>query len=148
MENLIAIRVSGDAYAIRVSEISGLANDRKIVALPSAVPELLGVAGIRGGLVPVYSLAALLGYSTEADQGRWLALSGGEEPVGLAFSAFEGYVRVPQAQIYTADQKDAVRTHVKHVVRAAAMVRAVVSVPLIREMIQRLCGKESESKER
>jgi chemotaxis signal transduction protein len=141
VESLLSIRVSGDPYAIRVSEISGLANDRKVIALPSSLPELLGVAGIRGGLVSVYSLAALLGYSREADQPRWLVLCGAEESVGLAFSDFEGYLRVPLTQVYATDQRHAVRAHVKHVVRAADLVCAIVSIPDMVELIKRRCDK-------
>lgn len=147
-EDLLAIRVSRDAYAIKVSEISGLASSRKIVAFPSPIPELLGVAGIRGALVPVYSLAMLLGYNTDTERTRWLALCGIEDPIALAFDDFEGYVRVPLTQLYAAGQKDAVRIHVQQLVRAADMVRAVVSIPLISETIQRRCGNNSVSKER
>jgi chemotaxis signal transduction protein len=148
IENLLAIRVSGDAFAIRLSEISGLATDRKVVAFPSPIPELLGIAGIRGRLVPVYSLAALLGYSANADQGRWLALCGAEEPVGLAINDFEGYLRAPAAHFYTAEPKDAVSTHVTHLVRTSDVVRAVVNIPLLVEVIQRRCSDASDSKER
>jgi chemotaxis signal transduction protein len=147
-ESLLAIRVSRDAYAIRVSEISGLATDRKIVAFPSPISELLGVAGIRGALVPVYSLAGLLGYGAESGQVRWLALCGTEEPFALAFSDFEGYVRIPQAQLYAAEQKDVTRTHVTHVARAIDMIRSVVSIPLLRETIQGRCRNNSVPKER
>lgn len=136
VEGLLSIRVSGDPYAIRVSEISGLANDRKVVAFPSPVPELLGVAGIRGGLVSVYSLAALLGYSREAEQARWLVLCGAEESVGLAFSDFEGYLLVPLTQVYATGQRDAARAHVKHVLHVADLVCAVVSIPEILESIK------------
>jgi chemotaxis signal transduction protein len=148
MENLLAIRVCGDPYAIRISEISGLANDRKIVVLPSAVPELIGMAGIRGALIPVYSLAALLGYGAEAAPGRWLALCGAEEPVGLAFSHFENYVMVPRSQVYAGEQKDAAPAQVKYVAGTADVVRAVIRISLIREVIQQRCGKRSKSKER
>jgi chemotaxis signal transduction protein len=146
IENLLAIRVCGDAFAIRLSEISGLATDRKLVAFPSPIPELLGVAAIRGRLVPVYSLAALLGYNGHSSQGRWLMLCGTEEPVGLAINDFEGYVRVPLAQIYTAEQKDEASTHVRHVVRAADIVRGVVSIPLLIEVIQKRCRNASDPK--
>jgi chemotaxis signal transduction protein len=139
IENLLAIRVSGDAFAIRLSEISGLATDRKIVAFPSPIPELLGLAAVRGRLIPVYSLAALLGYSANTGQGRWLALCGTEEPVGLAINDLEGYLRVPFTRVYTAEQNDDVSAHVKHVVRAADMVRDIVSIPLLIEVIQRRC---------
>ncbi len=148
MENLLSIRVAGDAYAIRVAEISGVVNNRKTVGLPSRVPEVLGVAGIRGGLVPVYSLAALLGYSQDAGQARWLALCGSEEPVSLAFSEFEGYLCVPLTQLCAAEQKDAARAHVKHVLRAAGTVRAVVNIPYLLEMIRRRCNENRVSKER
>ncbi len=147
-EDLLAIRIARDAYAIRVNEISGLATDKKIVGFPSSVPELLGVAGIRGALVPVYSLAMLLGYNAETERTRWLALCGPEDPVALAFSDFEGYVRVSLTQLYAAEQKDMASTHVQHVVRATDMSRGVVSIPLIRKTIQRRCGNSGVSKER
>jgi purine-binding chemotaxis protein CheW len=148
IENLLAIRVCGDAFAIRLSEISGLATDRKIVALPSSIPELLGVAAIRGQLVPVYSLAALLGYSANADQGRWLALCGAQEPVGLAINDFEGYLPAPVSHIYAADKKKVVSAHVTHLMRTPDMVRAIVSIPLLVAVIQRRCRDASDSKER
>ena len=147
-ESLLAIRVSRDAYAIRVSEIAGLATDRKIAAFPSPIPELLGVAGIRGTLVPVYSLTGLLGYGAETGQVRWLVLCGSEEPFGLAFSDFEGYLRMPRTQLHQAEQRDVMRTHVTYVARAPDMVRAVVSIPLLRETIQERCRKNSVPKER
>ncbi len=147
-ESLLAIRVSRDAYAIRVSEISGLATDRKIVAFPSLIPELLGVAGIRGSLVPVYSLAGLLGYGGETGQVRWLVLCGTEEPFALAFNDFEGYLQMPRTLLHQAEQKDVTRTHVTHVARATDMVRAVVSIPLLRETIQERCRKNGVPKER
>ena len=147
LENLLAVRVSKDGYAIRVGEISGLVANRKIVELPSAVPGLLGVAGVRGVLVPAFSLAVLLGYSVESDEARWLALCGTEDCVALAFSGFEGYLRIPQAQVFRAQQSDMARTHVTHVARVPNMIRAVVSIPLVRATIQERC-QGSSSKER
>ena len=147
-ENLLAIRLFRDAYALRVGEISGLLTDRKIVALPTAIPELLGVAGIRGALVPVYSLAALLGYAVETEGTRWLALCGTEEPVALAFNDFEGYLSVARTQIYAAEHGDVTRACIEHLVRADGMVRALVSIPRLREAIQKRCGMNMGSKER
>jgi chemotaxis signal transduction protein len=102
LDSLIEIRISGDPYGLRVADIQEIAKDRKIVPLPSAVPHLIGLAGIRGGLVPIYSLAALLGYARGADAPRWLALCGREEPVGLAFDELDGYVRVTAGSAETA----------------------------------------------
>ncbi len=144
-EDLLAIRLAGNAYAIKVSEISGLANNRKTIALPSTIPELLGVAGIRGELVPVYSLAALMQVNRGPDEDRWLVLCGVEEPIGLAFTEFEGYLHVPLEDLYAASQENATRGHIKEVVRTPELVRSVLSIPLIVEMVRRRCGKDHTS---
>jgi len=126
---------------MRVSQITGLATDRKIIVLPSPVPELLGVAGIRGGLVPVYSLAALLGHSHEVNHPRWLALCGAEELVGLAFGDFEGYLKVSSSQIFVDSRNHAMREHVRDAVRTADVVREIVNIPSVVETIKRRCGQ-------
>ena len=144
-ENLLAIRLGGDLYAIRVNEIIGLAKDRKTIPLPGPIPELLGVAGIRGGLVSVYSLAALLGYGLNGNSGRWLALCGTEEPFGLAFSDFEGYIKVPFAQVYA--QNNVIREHVKDVARTEDSVRAIVNISSILDTLKKRCGTGRMPKE-
>lgn len=146
-ESLLAIRISGNAYAIKVSEIAGLATNRKIVPVPGPIPELLGLAGIRGTLVPVYSLDALLGYGSEAEQPGWLALCGTEDCFALAFHEFEGYLRIAQEELYPVEQKDALRTHVKEVARGPGAVRAVVSIALLRESIRERCRRNAVRKE-
>lgn len=147
-DNLLGMRISGDAYAIKVSEIAGLATGRKVVPVPGPIPELLGLAGIRGTLVPVYSLGALMGYGSHAEQPRWLALCGTEECFALAFHEFEGYLHIAQGELYPVERKDARRMHVKEVARALGTVRAVVSVGLLRESIQERCRRSSVPKER
>ena len=147
-DNLLAIRIAGDAYAIKVSEITGLATGRKVVPVPGPIPELLGLAGIRGTLVPVYSLSALLGYGSDGDLPRWLALCGTEECFALAFHEFEGYVRIARQELYLAEQKDAAPTHVKEIARGPLAVRAVVSIALLRESIQERCRRNGVPKER
>src|SRR6185295_4421011 len=85
VEDLLCVRIAGDRYAVRLSETSGIYVDRKIVGLPSPLPDLLGMAGFRGSVIPVFDLGALLGYDMTGDAGRWLLLVGTNEIVGLAF---------------------------------------------------------------
>ncbi len=135
LETLIAIRVAGDPYALRIGEINSLASDRKIVPLPSATPELLGAAGVRGAVVPVFSLAALLGYGLGLGSARWLALCGTDEPLALAFSDFEGCVQVVRDQL------------VNDVARTPELVRTVLSIPSLVEEIKERSGRRRASKE-
>src|ERR1039458_7695948 len=62
VEDLLAIRVAGNPYAIRLRDIAGIVAGRKVVPVPAVRLDLLGLAGIRGGVVPVFGLASILGY--------------------------------------------------------------------------------------
>ena len=147
-ESLLAIRVAGNAYAVRLSEISGLVNNRKTVPFPSPIPEFLGVAGIRGELVAVYSLAALLGCGLTGDTPRWLMICRPHDPVGLAFPEFESFLRISPSAIHPARRGEGLRDHVTEVVRASATVRAVLSIPSMLQAIKGRIGKGRPSKER
>jgi len=115
-ENLLAIRVGADGYALRIQDIGGLHLDKPIVALPTPIAELKGVAGFRGRVAPVYDLAGLLGHALQPAP-RWLVLTRGAEPVALAFAHFEGH--------FSIDALDLVRPAEAN--PAAASAQAVVS---------------------
>jgi chemotaxis signal transduction protein len=126
--------------------MSGLATDKKIVPLPSRRPELIGVVGIRGSLLPVYSLAALLGYRTHPVSSRWLALSRGGEPVGFAFEEFEGFVGVLKKDVHAAEEGNA-RRHVREVARVGNLTRPVVDISSALEVFKARAGETGPMKE-
>lgn len=96
--DLLAIRVSGEPYVLRASEISAVQADRVVTPVPSQNGELLGIIGMRGSIVAVYDLAALLGCPS-GDARRWFVVAKGT-PLAFAFDAFEGQVRVEQAETW------------------------------------------------
>jgi purine-binding chemotaxis protein CheW len=143
---LLAIGAGG-AYAIDLAEITGLQVDRRIVPAPGPVPEWLGLAGIRGELVPVYSLAMLLGHGQPSDaQVRWIALSGSRQRVGLAFETFDGHISLDPGQIAAANA-DAATEHVRAVARFEHASRPVVSIASVISSIMKRCSALSASKE-
>src|ERR1039458_9829099 len=52
----------GNPYAIRLRDIAGIVAGPKVAPVPAVTLDLLGLAGIRGGVVPVFGLASILGY--------------------------------------------------------------------------------------
>lgn len=130
-EDLLAIRVAGEPYALRLRDITGLLTTRKVVPVPAATPHLLGLAGVRGDLVPVFDLGALLGRGALAEPPRWLALCGVDDRIALAFAEFEGHLRVPQDALRPQDPRDAGPRHVEGVVRTDLGARPVVAVPQV-----------------
>jgi purine-binding chemotaxis protein CheW len=91
--DLLAIRCAGKAFAIRLAEIAGLFADKKITRVPGASASMLGIAGFRGAIVPVYDLQMLLG-EPAGKTARWL-VNAAAAPVAFAFEQFEGQLRVP-----------------------------------------------------
>jgi chemotaxis signal transduction protein len=138
-ENLLGLRAGGVSYAVRLGEIAGLLRGLTIVPVPGPLPELLGVAGLRGGVVPIYSLRVLLGYPAAAESPGWIALAGGDAGVGLGFDEFEGYLRVARSEI-AARGAEAARTHVGESVRVASALRGLVSVPSLVSAIRARVG--------
>ena len=90
--DFLAIRVAGDPYAVRLAEVASLQVDRRLVPVPSLLPELLGIAGFRGTLTPVYDLRALLGYSA-GDALKWLVVVHWPTPIAFAFDDFDAHLR-------------------------------------------------------
>lgn len=134
MQDLLVIRVGGDSYVVRLGQVVGLVPRQKIVALPSPVPELLGVAGLRGGVVPIYSLGALLGYRVGAETPPWTVLMG-PNLLGLAFDKFEGHLRVLPADVAT-EQRDGARPHVPEIARTAHRTFGVIDLLSVRRAVE------------
>ena len=149
-EDLLTIRVAGDPYAIRLTDIAEILTERRIVAVPSVTPDLLGLAGIHGGIVPVFGLSSILGYGPDPGQPRWMIICGAEEPIALAFSDFEGYLRLPASALHADENLGTTREHVKYVNQVASTpdgVRAVISIPLIMASIRNRISQHRPTKE-
>jgi chemotaxis signal transduction protein len=114
---LLAVVVGQDPHAMRLSEIAGLFVDRRITPVPGPLPELLGVAHVRGVLVPVYDLRLVLGYPAGPPP-RWLVVAAAR-PVALAFDQLDGHLVVSPDSI--ADEPGATSPD--------GQARAVVEVP-------------------
>jgi purine-binding chemotaxis protein CheW len=142
VEALLTLRVGGDAYAVKLADITGLVADRKIVSLPSAAPGFLGIAGLRGSMVPVWSLGALLGCGPTRQAPRWLILVGdgaSRQAVGLAFEQFDGHLTIPRSALSggLAGAQDATsRSYVEQSVRVAGAQRGVLSISSLTEAIR------------
>lgn len=132
LDDLLAIRVGERPLALRLSEVAGLFIDRTVTRLPTMVPELLGIMTVRGALVPVYDLAALLGWSTST-RPRWMVIAAGTR-VGLAFDQLEGHLRLPRQAITTHQDANASR-HVLEIAQLDDSTRPVISLPSVLDAI-------------
>lgn len=132
-DDLLALRVEADPFAVRLSEVAGLLVDRSVTSVPGAVREMLGVAGLRGTILPVYDLRALLGYSRSGVP-RWLLITAAPQ-IGLAFDEFDGLLRVPPEAIAAGPSVDARTPHVREVVQTERARRPVIHLASVLDAI-------------
>jgi len=84
MNAYVRFRVAGEAYAVSVSHVLEVANLGEVTPVPGARREVLGVRNLRGKILPVIDLAALLGTSRAAPPVRLLVAEADGRQAGLA----------------------------------------------------------------
>ena len=139
LENVLAIRVGADRYVLRLADVSGLYADKKVISLPSPVSELLGIAGFRGAVLPVYDLGMLLG-CLRAAAPRWLVVTDAA-PVGLAFEGFDGYLSVRREAIVPDLRAEASGPHVREILQTD-VARPIIHLPSVLETIRSRGGHD------
>lgn len=145
-EDLLGIRIGGDPYAIRLTEIAGLHADRTIVPAPSLAPELLGLAALRGQFIAIYDLGAFLGYRA-GNTSRWFMIARESKAVGLAFEVLEAHDRVPQISPAVTGT-ESMREHVRGSVRIGDAFRPIIHIASVVEAIAKRASAGKPHNER
>lgn len=142
VESLLGIRIGGNPYGLRLGELSGLFADKKITRLPSPVSELLGIAGFRGAVLPVYDLGMLLGCPRAAAP-RWMVVAAAAQ-IALAFEGSDGYLSAEGTVIVPEARTESRDWHVREILRAE-FARPIIYLPSILEAIGRLAGQNRQT---
>jgi purine-binding chemotaxis protein CheW len=143
-EALLAITVGGDPYLVRIGEIAGIHAGRRITPLPTGVAELCGLVGLRGTVLPVYDLGALLGYARAAAP-RWLIVLAAA-PVALAFDSFDGHVKQAGAAVLEAGAGD--DRPVREIAQSMNLVRPVLALSPVLDRLRRRASHAHRDTER
>jgi chemotaxis signal transduction protein len=134
MADLLAVRVGDDIVAIRLSEIAGLHVGKKVTRVPGGDPALLGIAGFRGTIQPVYCIATLLGRPAAVSP-RWLVIAAAA-PLALAFDGFERHLRVAVETIRSRDVNAKDQPYARTFVPIQEFVRPILHLPSILDEIR------------
>jgi chemotaxis signal transduction protein len=140
-EDLLAVRSAGRRYALRLAQTDGVFPERPLMPLPGPVSALLGLAGFRRTIVPVYDLGAVLGSPSQATP-RWLVLVAGAPPVAVAFDELDGHLRVPAEAVIPEAE---VRGCLSGLVRLPDGPRPIVDLGAVRATIQGMTGPPGRS---
>jgi len=126
LQDLLGITIAGVSYALDLTAVTSLHAGKPISRVPGARGGLLGIAGFRGMILPVYDLAALLDLPA-VEKPRWLAVVG-EAGVAVAFEKFDGHLRVEDGAVVPNDVGEGARRHVRHLLQEPRGIRAVINL--------------------
>lgn len=86
--NRLLFHLGSRSLSLPLEQVSEVLRSRAITPLPGSPPELLGLAGLRGSLLPVYRLVDLMGISAPPSTGPlWILVVPQPQLVGLALEA-------------------------------------------------------------
>ena len=98
--HLLIVRIGSSRFALKVAELAGLARAQTVVPIPGADAGLLGLSGLKGRMVAVHSLAAMIGcQELSTEQNRWMVLCRRQKEIALAFTAVTGTMMVPRTEL-------------------------------------------------
>lgn len=105
--DMLMVTVGGTDRAVRLGQITRVARNPGTVPVPALAASFIGVAGMRGAVLPVFSLASLLGL--DATTHDWLLIVQGsaqQESIAFSCEAVRGYVQVksssaPEGEVVT-----------------------------------------------
>jgi chemotaxis signal transduction protein len=135
--DLLAVRIGSEPYALRLSDLCGVFPRREILALPSPVPELLGLTALRGAIVPIYDLGMLLGYPAGEVRSMEAFVLAADHAVGFAFERVDGELRAPLAHVFPADPIVGLRNPLQETLRTAEFRRPIVRIATLLGSVRR-----------
>ena len=104
-EDLLIFRIAGESFGLRLATVAEIIRLPDLAHMPLVPPSLLGLANLRGIVLPVISLRALLHlpHHNESEQTRVIVLRG-DAPVGFVVDRVERLVSIAGSQL---EQEDA-----------------------------------------
>jgi purine-binding chemotaxis protein CheW len=89
-ENLLIFRLAGESFGLRLATVAEIIRLRDLSHMPLVPPSLLGLANLRGVVLPVVSLRALLHLpNLAADESTRVVVMRGDAPVGFVVDGIE-----------------------------------------------------------
>jgi chemotaxis signal transduction protein len=144
-ENMLAIGVGTAPFIVRLGDIAGLFAENRIVRLPTQIPSLLGVAGFRRAILPVYDLRLLLGQEGSTVP-RWFVVAAAA-PVAFAFNNLDGHLHVAERDVVTQAPGREGQRHVRGYVERDRAARPIIHVSSILDAIRQLTGENAAKQE-
>jgi purine-binding chemotaxis protein CheW len=103
-EELLIFRLAGESFGLTLSAVAEIIRLPRLVHMPLVPPSLIGLANLRGVVLPVINLRALLRLpDTEANELTRVVVMRGDAPAGLVVDRVERLLALPGNRVEKAD---------------------------------------------
>jgi purine-binding chemotaxis protein CheW len=121
LEDLLVFQLAGEPFGLRLNVVAEIIRPRPLAHMPLVPPSLLGLANLRGIVMPVVSLRALLHLPDIAtDKSTRVIVVRGDNPVGFVVDGIRGLLAVATGRLETDNSAtDAVGSALDGVIKGA-----------------------------
>lgn len=135
VERLILIGADEARAAARVRELGGIVAAPVVTRVPDGAPFLLGLTGVRGRVVPVFDLHALVLGPSPPCGPTYLAIIARPEPLALFFRGPITSVDVPRGEVDEVGSLVGGEGHLAGAARVDGQLVRILDVPSIAAVI-------------
>jgi purine-binding chemotaxis protein CheW len=131
-ERFLTFKTDGHFYALPAASVSEVARIPPLARVPQAPRSLMGLANLRGSVLPVASVRALLGRSeVQTTRASRLIVLDGASPVALAVDEVTSLQRVASDKVRMAEADVASETgeHLRGVFDSGTHVTKILDIP-------------------
>lgn len=142
---LLTLRVRGVACAVRLADLSGVVSTPQVISVPSDANGLLGLSGVRGRLVPVFDLGALLGHAPCEEPLRWLVMCGSGQGLALAVNDIEHHLSVPVSALRSSESSPSLEQLADQLVDSDSGLLPVINLARLLAALEERPARRSEA---
>lgn len=143
LENFLTIRANDEPIALMLREVALIRRCPPLTAAPSAHRALRGLMGLRGSVIAVYDIAALMTDLRARETGGWIVLCNVDRSVALLFDELTGYLQADERDIHSAradvDEEAGEQKSMppQRVIRAEGTNHPIVSIARLMRSVER-----------
>lgn len=142
----LGLRVAGDPFALRMTDVARLHTGGTVVPIPTSSPTLLGIASVRGSLIAVHDLHVLLGYPAGGPRRFWILVRRRDHPMGLAVDGLDGQFEADATS--PSEVAGGPARYTRGATRTGAAIRPIVDVASILGALARTTSGPPPAEER
>ena len=131
-------------YALAAEDVAEVIRTPRAARMPLAPSALIGIANLRGGVLPLVSLRSLLGLKATEEEGPRSIVLGGATPAALAVDVVETLVTVAAKRVETGRAELAEEDGEKLVGAFQIVGRAPAKILDVRTLLDRAFARRNE----